>query len=1723
MYKRNKKIFLFSEEAGLSLIELVVAVGIMGILVVGATIYHTAAYKSTTLNQDRTFCIQKAIQMVNELREKTAGTDITISLRPYDQINEDDNGNVTGESFSPILSVLAGTDPTNSQIVTNPLSSNTWLSTRWKFQRQIDIKRFSYTKKTTSEEPRLITVRCFYDASNDTGKTSPTDYTPSDYKGGIPLAEVTTVMRNLGQNIPTTQAYDLYAIAVDNTPGWWVTLSTVRPVLANAINNLQALNPGLEYRVHWITRNAFGRDKSYTPFLNTKNTITGGTYDDIESVYYYAGLLQTSNSTAFWLFNPNFLTQGKMNFGLLTNVGGLDVGNPMIGTTAAGTTDPSLSFSINPHPTFPASGLAASKAAAQNIANAGLLYDPKDPPNSATASEDDDYYLAMRYSLADYFNHGVRYPDELTEYCMRKYGSVPTRNAINNLWECIPGNTPNVFPLTLVDGSTLTTTQFIQRYTEPSLEPSLRMLMEQLYQNPDAFKNILILNVHGELLPVPPMRNYSDPAKNPTVVINAAEPRPWLNGFPNVRVVTHPEQVEYQNWSASTPTVNNNVRLRVYSYVTNPSTFTTRCDNSVAAFAAGPQTAILGRTCDPLVDGGNTLNEVPIVIRISGANNGLNFTNVNFIPGRDLFVRRIVGNTPFNETIDTSTSCASGANEDANLNDVLDSGEDANGNNQLDVPCEITGDAALNAYPFTAPNNANNTAGYFTGKAPTVESTNGEMWYQVQLWPDPNNGPDILLRLYNSPLRSEMYTSNGPGRFTGLLHEDRNNNGIVDNLEDTNGDGNYDPPGENLNGTIANGVLDTENINPNGQIDSRRLYGLEYIPSFTGTNTGTNYNYDLTFRDREDQNDNGVVNPGDDLPNPPITRTIYNSNNNTTAPTAPNAALNTYWYYKNTARWVITLANRNGLLNNRQLTIETRIGPRRATAAIVPSIPLVENVFTSNSPADNQYVNRALAQGYNPSAPQSYIPTAGLYGDGTVASPWNFVTANNVPSNVSRTYVWITDVSCTNAGTNPCIAPTVAGRAGPSGIQGYDFPYNPYRAPFTERFQFMGDPRHNPYIEVKLDNRYNWYFVSSATNALAQVSWSTGNAVAPFNTNGRINTVLNNVGFTGFTGNATNGWGGINNSIGRVPFDYPRLTEVYRMGVLKSRSIYNSISGWSFYYADPGSAMGADSSWMQAYPVTSQDWIRISDVGFVNRLAGAIPQGNSTYNATSVDLDEIAGWHGGRTRTVRQVQVSPPNQITANYSNLTLPLAAGYEALNAQSWFTMNWLGELYPDTLGGVNFYSNVNNGWAARGNLPTRNINAATFNPPVFKMDTEERVYLGWGGSRGTQDDSPPSFFNNAGTGNATTPRFNHISWGNPSTTNTFWTCQGFKMGQIFNSPIAPQIITARPFKTDQNTANPAEIIQAPYNTTEMRTATSIYSPFYYQNAASNPTNPCSPAATSFPNQMGSALLQVQLNPNGTVNDADDSYGYFLMNGLAPANDTNPNIANNSNLFMSTFNVMGLTYGFMLTGQPKHPVSGANLPTNPQGLTWNSIRQLPRVEVILPDPADTTALTNPQTLTVQWETGWRRWDNQPYTTDYSPSFAETTTPLYYVPMYSTAGGNGPWYYIIGDSNHANGDINNRVRTAPDDWRSRAPLPKADGGKYDPNDADPYNRVIHFKLGNISGPITTEQITWNVASWLPLSGTDPSGQIYYIRVVAHRKDINNHFAYHDLKIRVTP
>jgi type II secretory pathway pseudopilin PulG len=378
--------------AGLSLAEVLISIALMALVILTVARGFFFASRQGVRTRDKAFAVQKCIQMMEELRGSISASDAS-SVGLLDAY---DDG-----VFDPDVA-LAPNDPrfvltTRRDILepADPLSGNA----RRRYFRHVTV-----SPMPTEPLARRVHVRVYFTESRD------------------PLAEVVSVLRTLGQQFAPTQVLDMYILAIENVPGWWVALPTMRPVFNGIINDLEVRNPGLDIRSHWITRMAFGRDPTYTPYVNrTTNLVSVSP----PSAYFYIGMASWNSL----YYNPAAI-QGRIR----TETG-----------------------------------------------------------------------VAGGYSLADQYNHAVRYPEEV-----ERYAALP----------------------------------------EPK-EPSLRMLLEDMNARPDRYRNALVVNLHGELLPIPPVRNFSDPAKDPAPA-----------GHPNVRVVTHPEQIRYD---AGDP-----VKFRVYSYVMNP-------------------------------------------------------------------------------------------------------------------------------------------------------------------------------------------------------------------------------------------------------------------------------------------------------------------------------------------------------------------------------------------------------------------------------------------------------------------------------------------------------------------------------------------------------------------------------------------------------------------------------------------------------------------------------------------------------------------------------------------------------------------------------------------------------------------------------------------------------------------------------------------------------------------------------------------------------------------------------------------------------------------------------------------------------------------------------------------------------------------------------------------------------------------------------------------------
>ena len=418
-------------QKGFTILEALIAAGIVAIVIAGAVTFMTGVYSTTRKSQDMAFATQKAMQMFEELRAYVQGN----KEDPLNNLSNFSDGTV----YNHMLTTETG--------VTNPadaLSENIKVGGKWKYVRKITVNAVPNDKNA-----RHVSVIVYYaDKDND-----------SIPRAGIKsLAEISGILKtNIGP-VPPTHVYDVYLLTLENIASWWSDQDTLKPIFDQALNDLENRNPGLEFRKHYITRSAFGRDPYYAPYINSTATTSTS---DIPMAYFYPGKMTPTNTSAANESYVDEMIQGRKRND--TNFYHIDKSNP-------------------------------------------------------------DY---REYALADQYNHAVRYPEEVAAYERLKSDAI-ARSVTEGSKAIMP-------------------------------EPSLAMLLEGMNSSSDDYRNIILINLHGELQPLPPLRNYSDAAR--LLADSAAD---TTTTYTNIRAVTHPENEYYANSST--------VNFRVYGYQITPGT-----------------------------------------------------------------------------------------------------------------------------------------------------------------------------------------------------------------------------------------------------------------------------------------------------------------------------------------------------------------------------------------------------------------------------------------------------------------------------------------------------------------------------------------------------------------------------------------------------------------------------------------------------------------------------------------------------------------------------------------------------------------------------------------------------------------------------------------------------------------------------------------------------------------------------------------------------------------------------------------------------------------------------------------------------------------------------------------------------------------------------------------------------------------------------------------------
>jgi type II secretory pathway pseudopilin PulG len=407
-------------QKGMSMMEVIVSLLMVTLIMFAAIAFMTSSYQTTKNNQEKEFATQKAMSILDELKSFVEDN------APGGLVLDDFDEN----SPTPLLTVQTGiTDPLNavSGNTTYPYATGCTDCSGYLYERQITVSPLG------EDDNRLVNVKVF---------------SFREKKKRL-VAEVASVLRTIAPAYAPTQVYDVYLLAIENIPGWWVYMSNIVPFVQSTLQDLQARNPGLEFRTHWIRKLSYGRDFQYTPYFNS----AADTTTDINLAYFYPGLLPAS-----------------------------DLGN----------------YASRPVDFYYLPALIRARINVDGTISNGY---------NAGANP-------LPYALADNYNNSMRFPDEQA-YFQSRASSTP--------------------PL------------------EDPDEPTYRLLIEDMFQNPANYRNSIFINLHGEMFPFPPVRNYSDAAKDPDTFT-------WAQGAP--RAVTHPEQLRYTNAQ--------DLKLRVYGYRANP-------------------------------------------------------------------------------------------------------------------------------------------------------------------------------------------------------------------------------------------------------------------------------------------------------------------------------------------------------------------------------------------------------------------------------------------------------------------------------------------------------------------------------------------------------------------------------------------------------------------------------------------------------------------------------------------------------------------------------------------------------------------------------------------------------------------------------------------------------------------------------------------------------------------------------------------------------------------------------------------------------------------------------------------------------------------------------------------------------------------------------------------------------------------------------------------------
>ncbi|MCA8956625.1 MAG: prepilin-type N-terminal cleavage/methylation domain-containing protein, partial [Planctomycetes bacterium] len=266
-------------QGGFTIVEMMIAVTIFTTVAVALLQHLTISYSSTRQQRHRVFAYMKAQAILSEMHAVVDSSETTaaIDLDVYDD----------GAISNPVLSIA--TEGGNPLPPDHPLSGNTMITSGWEWSRRIKVRPFA---GLNNRSVRYVTVTIFHRE----GGGAETE-----------VASLSSVINSVSSGYPTTQVYDVYLLAIENIPGWWVFMENIVPSVESAITDLESRNPGLALRTHWITKASYGRSQQYKPYVNNAND----SHQIVPYVYYYPGKMPSGNSSNYY-YVPSMM-KARMN------------------------------------------------------------------------------------------------------------------------------------------------------------------------------------------------------------------------------------------------------------------------------------------------------------------------------------------------------------------------------------------------------------------------------------------------------------------------------------------------------------------------------------------------------------------------------------------------------------------------------------------------------------------------------------------------------------------------------------------------------------------------------------------------------------------------------------------------------------------------------------------------------------------------------------------------------------------------------------------------------------------------------------------------------------------------------------------------------------------------------------------------------------------------------------------------------------------------------------------------------------------------------------------------------------------------------------------------------------------------------------------------------------------------------------------------------------------